>query len=349
MYSNVRLMFAASLLVAGFSSPAASNALTDLFSRNAAPEEQPPPAAAAAPAKDECLAQPGRSAAQGQRWVYRYDGHRKCWFEATAEDTAAARKPARRLVARRSVTAPEPDSSAPRKPDDVADARAEMANAAPAPTPEPALTPKLTVVRTVRVTEAAAQVPPAPVLNQQAADQPVPDQPAPPRVDVEQLLAEAPAASSEVASAAPAPPVAVPAAKTAGIGEWMSSWLGELLIVLGGVALLASSLTFRRTLWPMRFLNAGTEPADMAHDGRHDPSFGERIPPRGAGWDELLHDDPRAAAPLADAARNRPPEPPAPPSKEALWEEGIGALAALAAPVSPEAFPQRRRAYRGAE
>jgi hypothetical protein len=344
--SHLRPAFAAFLVVAGFSTPASSNAFTDLFSPAAAPEEQ---AAAAAPAKEECLPQPGRSTAQGQRWVYRYDGHRKCWFQA-AEETALAKKPARHLAARRSVTAPEQDTSAPRKQEDVGDARAEMVNAAPEQTPQPAPTPKLTVVRTVRVTDAEALVPAAPVLDTSGAGQPTPDQPAPRRVDVEQLLSEAPAASSEVASAPPASPIAAPGAKTGGVVEWMASRLGVLLIVLGGAALLISSLPLWRALWPVRFPDSRTELPDMAHDRRRDPSFGERIAPAGARRDELLHDDPQSVAPSVNAAPTRRTEAPAVPAQQALWEEGIGALAALASPVSPEVFLQRRAtAYRGVE
>src|SRR5262249_1147964 len=110
MSGHLRFGFAAFFLVAGFSTPAASNVLTDLFAPKPAPEAA---AAASAPAQVECLRQPGTSTAPGQRWVYRYDGHRKCWFQAE-ENTAAAKKPVRRQAVR-SRAAPDEEEAAPRR------------------------------------------------------------------------------------------------------------------------------------------------------------------------------------------------------------------------------------------
>jgi hypothetical protein len=350
MSGHVRFEFAAFLLVAGITTPAAANVITDFFSPSPAPEAT---AAAPAAAPEECLRQPGPPTA-GQHWVYRYDGHRKCWFQA-AEDSALAKKPARRRLARRPAAAPEEEEPSPRKQKDVEDARAELVSAAPAETSEPAPSaPKLTLVRTVpvRETDAAALVPPLPVLAnpvqaspvqaKPGADQATPDQPAPRRVDVESLLADAPAANEEVASPPPATPIAAPGAKWGGSEERTPSWLGALLIALGGAALLASSRTLRRALWPMRFPDTATEVLVVAYDGRSDPFFGEGIPSAGARRDQLSGHDPRRGAASVDPARTRRPVAPALPSKDALWEDGIGALAALAGPVQPEAFPGRR-------
>jgi hypothetical protein len=349
MSGHVRFGFAAFLLVAGFSTPAVSNPLTDLLTPNPAPEAAAAAPAAPAPAPDACLRQPG-PAAPGGHWVYRYDGHRKCWFQAEAGG-AVARKPVRHQAARRSITAPEQDQSAPRQQENVEDARAEMPGAAPEQTPQPAPPePKLTIVHTipVRVADAAAQVPPAPDLNK--PDQPTPDQQASRQLDAETLLAKAPAPGEEVASAPPTTPVAAPIAGTGGVEAWMASWLGVLLIVLGGVALLSSSRTLRRALWLVRSPDSPRDLPDFAHDSRHDPFFAGRIAPATARRDELLHYDPQSVAPLAHAARTRRSEAPEVPAQEAFWDEGIGALAALARPVAPEAFAGRRgAAYRGAE
>jgi hypothetical protein len=344
--SHLRSGIAGFFLVAGFSTPAFSNAFTDLFSANAAPA---PSTAAAAPAKEECLPQPGRSSAAGQHWVYRFDGQRKCWFQA-ADETALARKPVRHRLERRSAAASEEDKPAPRQQKDVEDARAEMPSSAPEQTPQPApLEPKLTIVRTVpvRIGDAAAMVPPAPDLDKPGADQLTPDQPR--RPDVETLLAEAPAASSEVASA-PGTPIAAPTANTGGGEDRTPSWLGVLMIVLGGAALLASSPTLWQSLSPARFWNARTELPVAAYDGRSDPSFGEGVPSAGARRDERSGRAPQGGAAPVPAVHARRTEAPALPSRESLWDEGIDALAALASPVSPEVFPARRAtAYRGVQ
>jgi hypothetical protein len=341
MSGHLRFSFAAFLVAAGFSTPAAANVITDFFSPSPAPE-----AATAAPAPEECLRQPGPAAA-GQHWVYRFDGHRKCWFQA-AEDSALAKKPARHQAARHRVAAPEESEPAPRRLKAIEDARDELVNPAPAETPQPApLAPMLTMVHTipVRVADAAALVPPAPVPARPGVDQPSSDQPTPRRVDVEKLLADAPAASDEVASA---PPVAAPTAETGGGEAGIASWLGVLLIALGGVALLSSSRTFRRALWSVRFPDSGTELPVVAYDGRNDPSFGsEHIPSASAGRDELLRYDPQSVAPLVHADRTRWTEAPDSPAQEAIWEEGIGALAALTSPVPSEVLSGRRAtAYR---
>jgi hypothetical protein len=241
MSGHLRFGFAALLLVAGYAAPAASNPLTDLLTPKTAPE------AASAPAQEECLLQPGQSTAAGQHWVYRYDGHRKCWFQAEA-GTALARKPVRRHAATPRAAAPEVSEPAARKQEAVADARAEMLSsppveetqpAPPAPTP----TPTIKMVRAVPVTGSAPPIPSPSVPAAAAADQLTPDRQRP--VDVEALLADTPAASDEVASVAAATPVAAPGAGTAGDGGWTTSWLGVLLMGLGLVAVLSAALSGR--------------------------------------------------------------------------------------------------------
>lgn len=253
MSGHLRFGFAAFLLVAGFVTPAASNPFTDLFSPNAAPDAAAA-APAPAPAQEECLLQPGKSTAAGQRWVYRHDGHRKCWFQAEA-GTALARKPVHRHAETQRAAAPEENQPAPRKEEAVEDARAEMLSSALAEAPQPTPTaPQIVDTVPVPATGGAPLVPPAPVLARPGADQLTPDQPMRRPADVETLLADAPAASDEAASVAPATPVAVQSAETGGGGGSTTPWLGVLLMVLGFAALLSASRTLRRTLWPARFL-----------------------------------------------------------------------------------------------
>ncbi len=213
------------------------------------------------------------------------------------------------------------------------------------------------MVRTVpvRVADAAALVPPAPVSSGPSSTSLAPTSSRPisrRRAGSmwKQLLAEAPAASSEVATAPPATPIAAPGANTEGGEHGMTSGLGVLLMVLGGAALLAASRPLRRPLWPMRFWSSRTELPVATYDGRSDPSFGEGVPSASAGRDEHAGDDPQSGATPVHTVRDRRTVAPAVPSQESLWDEGIGALAALASPVTPEVFPARRAmAYRGVE
>ena len=316
MSGHLRSGFAAFLLVAGFSTPAASNAFTDLFSPNPAPEAA---TAAPAPAPEECLRRPGPAAA-GQHWVYRYDGHRKCWFQAE-EGTAVAKKPARHHVARRRVAAPEKDEPAPPRHKAVEDARADLENSAPTQTPQPtASAPELKVADAapVPMTLAAALVSPGPVRDRPGVDQLTPDQPTPRRVDVEALLAEAPAASDEVASAPPATSIEGASAKTGGGEDWTTSWLGLLLMALGGAVLLSSSRSLRRAFWPVRFANSRTELSIIAHDGRSDLSFGRSDSRRPAPGEMSFSAATRRVGPRT--ARARRPLAPGLASQEAFWD-----------------------------
>jgi len=95
-------------------------------------------------------------------------------------------------------------------------------------------------------TGAAAFVPPAPVENL-ATDQFAPDHPTPRRVDVEALLAAAPAARSAVGASVP---TTTPIAEAATIDgrDWTATWLGVLLMALGLVSVLSSSQPLRRAV-----------------------------------------------------------------------------------------------------
>jgi hypothetical protein len=262
----LRFRFAGVLILAGLStSPASSNPFTALF--NLAPEQAAAPVPAKdAPAKEECLAQPGKPA-DGQHWVYRVDGHRRCWF-LVPEGTAAVKK----TVARRRLAAAEENEAAPRKRSAVADARAELSRPALVETPQPSPpAPAFKVVDAadaapVPATGAAALVPPPPVLSQ--PDQLKPADPNPRKgnikSDMEALFAATPADSDTVAvSVPPATPVAVPIAETSDDRPWWTApWLGPLLMALGLVLLLGPTLV-RRAALVAESLWAG-EPEDRA-------------------------------------------------------------------------------------
>jgi hypothetical protein len=248
MSGHLRFCFAAFFLLAALpTSPASSNPFADFFNAAPAPAQATAPAAA----EEECVPRPGKSTAAGQRWVYRLDGHRKCWFQ-TAQGIATVKKQVRHGAAKPPVAVSEENEAAPRKQKAVVDARAELLRSAPAEASQPtALAPEFKVVdaASVLATGPAAFVPPAPV-EKLATDELTPDHATPRVVEVKTLLAAAPAPSYAVAASVPlAAPVAFPMAEAADDGQgWMATLLGVLLIALGLVSVLGSSPTLREAV-----------------------------------------------------------------------------------------------------
>jgi hypothetical protein len=263
MSGYLRFCFAAFLLAGLSTSPASSNPFTAFFDQ-AAPAEA---TAAQAPAEEECLPQPGKSTPGGRHWVYRFDGHRKCWFQA-AEGIATVRKPVHHHPAKQHVAASEENEAALRKRKAVVDARAELLRSALAETPQPTPpAPELKLADAAPVPAMGAAPP---------SDQLTPDHPMPRQVDVETLLAAAPAASNAVAaSVPPATPVAIPMTKAGEDGRgWTTTWLGVLLISLGFVSLLSSSRTVRGTVLVGRSLDRRTD--SIADEGSSSFAFSRK-------------------------------------------------------------------------
>jgi hypothetical protein len=244
MFGHWRFCVTAFLFFADLStSPAFSNPLTDLF--NPAPKE----ATAPAPAREECLLQPGKSTEHGQHWFYRLDGHRKCWFQA-AEETVSIKKPVRQHSAKQTVIAPEENEAGLRK-NTVVDARAQLLSDAPAdafqPTP-PA--PEVVDPASVPANAAATLVPAVPIVAEPTLDQLTPEHATRRPVDVEMLLAEASLARDTVASSGPPAAPGAPSIPDADEDHWelMATQAGVALIALGLVFLLVGSLLVRRSL-----------------------------------------------------------------------------------------------------
>ena len=234
MSGHLRFCFGAIVLLAALpTSPASSNSFADFF--NAAPPKATEPATA----EEECLPRPGKSTTAGQRWVYRLEGHRKCWFQA-AEGIVTAKKQVRHSAAKRRVAVPEENEAPPRKRKADVDARAELLRSAPTETSQPMRrAPEFKVVdaASVLATGTAAFAPPAVV------EKLTPDDPMPGQVDVETLLAAASAPSDAVAASV------LPASVAADDGQgWMATLLGMLLMALGLVSVLGSSPTLREAV-----------------------------------------------------------------------------------------------------
>jgi hypothetical protein len=249
MSGHLRFCFAAVVLLAALpTSPASSNPFAGFF--NAAPA--PAPATAPAAAEEECLPRPGKSTTAGQRWVYRLDGHRKCWFQ-TAQGIATVKKQVRPSAAKPPVAGPEENEAAPRKQNAVVDARAELLRSAPAEASQPiGLAPEFKVVDAASaLATGPAAFGPLGSVEKLATDQLAPDHATPRVVDVKTRVVAAPAPSDAVAAPVPLAPVTFPVAEAADDGQgWMATLLGALLIALGLVSVLGSSPTLREAvLW----------------------------------------------------------------------------------------------------
>jgi hypothetical protein len=214
------------------------------------------------------LPRPGKSTDDGQHWVYRFDGHRKCWFQA-AEGIAAVKKRVRHHAAQKHVPAHKENEAALRKRKAVVDARDELLPSAQAETPQSPPAPEIKVVNAAPnpATEAAALEPPTPAIAKSATDLLTSDRPAPRQVDVERLLAVAPPASDAVAISVSS---ASPAASSITAAddhepERTATWLGVLLMGLGLVSLLVgASWILRGPLLVMRFPRRRTVLAAIA-------------------------------------------------------------------------------------
>ncbi|MGR4928077.1 hypothetical protein ACIPUD_14965 [Bradyrhizobium sp. CAR08] len=229
--------YSAGLVLVGVlaATPACSDPFTDLF--NIAPREP----AATSSVQPECLPRPGNSPGPRQHWVYRRDGHRKCWF--LAEGTATVRKPAHGRVAGRATSLAE-NEAAQQRSNPMIDARVELLPSPPvdrAPPMPPA--GELKVVDAAPFSEASkpALMPARPVADLPTS-QLTPEHSVPPHVDVQKLRAAVRADS----------PAAIPMAAHNEVRDEPRSWtvtsLGVLLMTLGGFSILSSNRTVRQTV-----------------------------------------------------------------------------------------------------
>lgn len=241
MSGYLRFCAAGLVLLGGLSAtPAFADPFADFF--NTAPRE---PAATASP-QAECLPQPGNSSGEGLHWVYRRNGHRKCWFRA--EDRATVQKPVHRRVINRVGSADE-NETVRRKGSSAVDARAELQRSAQAE-PSEALHPEVKVAdgasdlgtSTARMSAASIAQhsrPPTPTIASQD------------RVDVEHLLATTPANDVVTSSEPPTlliGSIALSAEARDHAPSRTATWLGVLLMMLGILSILSSSRSLRHAV-----------------------------------------------------------------------------------------------------
>lgn len=238
MSGYLRFCFAGLVLVETLSTaPASSNPLADIFN-TAAPQP-----AVTSPPQAECLGRPGNSPAEGLHWVYRMDGHRKCWF--LTESIAKVKKTVgRRLTKDRTASLEENGTARPTQ-SAVVDARAELLGSAQAQPPHPE----------VKIADAVSDLGTGTALMSAAliaehGRRPTPAQSLPDPVDVEQLLATAPDVNDAAISSSPlAMPIAVGLVEARyEAASRTATWLGVLLMMLGMLSILSSSPSLRNAV-----------------------------------------------------------------------------------------------------
>ncbi|WP_369722089.1 MULTISPECIES: hypothetical protein [unclassified Bradyrhizobium] len=240
MSGHLRFSLAGLVIVGGLSvTPASATPFAEFFN-NALREP-----AAISSAQAECQPQPQNSTGEGQHWVYRRAGNRKCWF--LAEGIATLRKAVHRRFANRTASPDESESARRRRsPDD----RTELLRSAPVeriqPTP-PAREVKIAEAASIFGTGMTALTPATPLANLPISEL-TPDRPVPRPVQLEKLLGAAPAAS-EAATVPPVVPLDLRAREADDEGRaWTETWIGVLLMALGIVSVLSSSRVLREAV-----------------------------------------------------------------------------------------------------
>lgn len=240
MSGYLRMCFVSLVLVETLSmGPASSNPLADIFN-TAAPQPT-----VTSPPQAECLGRPGNSTPDSQHWVYRMDGHHKCWF--LTEGVAKVKKTVRRRVAKDSTASLDENATTRPRQSGLVDARAELLRSAPA---EPSQPPD----PEVKVADAAPDLDTGTALTSAALIAEHgrrPTHSVPSQVDAEQLLAPAPANDVVTSSEPPTTPIGMLVLTAEARNEAPSrtaTWLGVLLMMLGILSILSSSRSLRHAV-----------------------------------------------------------------------------------------------------
>ncbi|QQN65100.1 hypothetical protein JIR23_04645 [Bradyrhizobium diazoefficiens] len=239
MSGYLRICFVSLVLVETLSTgPASSNPLADIFTTAA------PPPTMTSPPQAECLGRPGNSTPDSQHWVYRMDGHHKCWF---LTEGVKVKKIVRRRVAKDNTASLDENGTTRPRQSGVVDARAELLRSAPI---EPSRPPH----PEVKVADAASDLDTGTTLMSGA---PIaengrsPTHSVPSQVDVEQPLAAAPPKDVVTSSEPPTIPIGAVVLTAEARNEAPSrtaTWLGVLLMMLGMLSILSSSRSLRHAV-----------------------------------------------------------------------------------------------------
>ncbi|MBW7965749.1 hypothetical protein [Bradyrhizobium sp. BR 10261] len=237
MTGYLRLCFVSLVLVEILSTaPASSNPLADIFN-TAAPQPAVP-----SPPQAECVARPGSSIPAGQHWVYRMDGHRKCWF--LTESTAKVKTVPRRVAKDSTASLDRSGTVRPRQ-IGVVGARAELLSPAPAEPSQPPH-PEVKVADADSDLDRDIALMSADLISAHGR-RPTPLVPG--QIDVEQLLATAPATDVVTSSEPPIMPIGVRLAEAGNeAASRTATWLGVLLMMLGMLFILSTSRSLRHAV-----------------------------------------------------------------------------------------------------
>lgn len=214
---------------------ASSNPLADIFN-TAAPQPT-----VTSPPQAECLGRPGNSTPDSLHWVYRMDGHHKCWF---LTEGVKVKKTLRRHLAKDNTASLDENGAARPRQRGVVDARAELLTSAPA---EPSQPPH----PEVKVADAASDLDTGTTLMSAPpiAEHGQPTHSVPSQVDIEQPVAAAPANDVVTSSEPPTIPIGVLTAEARNEApSRTATWLGVLLMMLGMLSILSSSRSLRHAV-----------------------------------------------------------------------------------------------------
>ncbi|KRQ00267.1 hypothetical protein [Bradyrhizobium manausense] len=239
MTGYLRLCFVSLVLVEILSTaPASSSPLADIFNI-AAPQPAVP-----SPSQAECVARPGSSSPAGQHWVYRMDGHRKCWF--LTESTAKVKvKTVPRRVAKDNTASLDQSGTVRLRQSEVVGARAELLSSAPAEPSQPPH-PEVKVADANSDLDRDIALMSADLISAHGR-RPTPLVPG--QIDVEQLLATAPANDVVTSSEPPIMPMGVRLAEADNeAASRTATWLGVLLMMLGMLSILSTSRWLRHAV-----------------------------------------------------------------------------------------------------
>ncbi|WBL78111.1 hypothetical protein I3J27_35065 [Bradyrhizobium xenonodulans] len=241
MSGYLRMCFVSLVLVETLSTgPASSNPLANIFN-TAAPQPT-----VTSPPQAECLGRPGNSTPDSQHWVYRMDGHHKCWF--LTEGMAKVKKTVRPRAAKDNTASLDENGTTRPRQSGVVDARAELLRSAPAEPSQPPYPEVKVADATSDLDTGTTPMSAAPIAGHDRW----PTHSVPSQVDVEQPLAAAPANDVVTSSEPPTIPIGVLVLTAEARNEARSrtaAWLGVLLMMLGMIFILSSSRSLRH---PMR-------------------------------------------------------------------------------------------------